>query len=224
MFIKKKHIKEIATWVEPYTNREYSKLDEYLNEFDNLNIDLKNKTILDLGAGPGTWEFVFSKYEPKKIIWYDISEDFFRIAKEKHKNIKNVVIEYKIGEMSDLPYTDNSFDFVFSRVALYHAKNERNCFKEIGRVLKKGGYFYCETHNWKRVMENYSWLNGKKIPALILPFVDYFFNIKPVTPLHQLEFFIKRQLKKNNFKNILYNKSGNRIKILCEKIGDESRC
>ena len=39
-----------------------------------------------------------------------------------------------------LPFEDSSFDVVFSKSVLEHAKNKQKCFEEIRRVLKVGGY------------------------------------------------------------------------------------
>jgi len=39
-----------------------------------------------------------------------------------------------------LPFDENTFDFVVSTSVLEHAQNKKECFLEIHRVLRPGGY------------------------------------------------------------------------------------
>ena len=44
-----------------------------------------------------------------------------------------------VGSSTDLDYSDNTFDFVYSWGVIHHSGNIKKSLKEIYRVLKKGG-------------------------------------------------------------------------------------
>ena len=103
---------------------------------------VKNKVILDLGCGFGDHAVKLSKKSAKKIIGIDISKKLIKLAKEKKP--KNC--EFFVGDMrKKLKLKNNSFDIVFSSLAIHYIKNLGRLFKEINRVLKKGGLFLFST-------------------------------------------------------------------------------
>jgi len=59
-------------------------------------------------------------------------------------------------ENEDIPYPDNSFDFVYSKSVLEHVFNTENFLKNALRVLKPGGLFVALTPDWKSQHE-YFW-------------------------------------------------------------------
>ncbi|MCX6762590.1 MAG: class I SAM-dependent methyltransferase [Candidatus Moranbacteria bacterium] len=99
-------------------------------------------TVLDIGAGRGISSYAFAKDgwevtalepDPSDIVGAGAIKS---LAREEELNIK--VIE-NWGEK--LPFEDASFDIVYMRQALHHAKDLAEFCKEAGRVLKKGGLF-----------------------------------------------------------------------------------
>lgn len=96
--------------------------------------------VLDLGAGRGISSFAFAKegwnvtaLEPgaSKIVG---SKAIKQLSKEANLDIK---VFNKYGER--IPFKDNTFDVVFGREVLHHAKNLKKFCDEANRVLKKGG-------------------------------------------------------------------------------------
>lgn len=65
-----------------------------------------------------------------------IENFYFLIEKE---NSELTEVEYPEVDMQDLPYEDNSFDFVISDQVIEHLKNPQKAIKESYRVLKKDG-------------------------------------------------------------------------------------
>jgi len=97
-------------------------------KLSELSKDLKGFGI-DLGCGTG----ILSTLLDKNVIGLDIS---FSMAKSyKDKNLKVVV-----GDIENIPFKANTFDFAVSNFAL-HWTNLEKSFKEISRVLKKEGKF-----------------------------------------------------------------------------------
>ncbi|MEE8167957.1 MAG: arsenite methyltransferase [Candidatus Hydrothermarchaeales archaeon] len=101
----------------------------------------KGETVLDLGSGAGFDVFlVTAKVGPTgKAIGVDMTPEMLEKARENaEKNgIENV--EFRLGEIENLPIGDNSIDVVISNCVINLAADKPRVFQEIYRVLKTGG-------------------------------------------------------------------------------------
>jgi len=102
--------------------------------------DLKikdNSKILDLACGTGDITKIVSKYYPKTdITGLDISDKMLDIAKKKNPDNKFV-----LGDILNLPFKDNKFNYITIFFGLRNVENRTNAINEIYRVLKKDGLF-----------------------------------------------------------------------------------
>lgn len=113
-----------------------------VNKFDK--IDFKNKKLLEIGAGVGTFLITArTKYqidafgvEPSKDEFSPFNEISLSLL-EEYNLPKDIVIA---GAAENLPFDDNSFDFIYSTNVLEHVQNPKLVLKESIRVLKPGGY------------------------------------------------------------------------------------
>ncbi|MBS1518170.1 MAG: arsenite methyltransferase [Bacteroidetes bacterium] len=100
-------------------------------------------TVLDLGSGAGNDCFVARAETGAagKVIGVDFSEAMVAKARlnADKQNFNN--IEFRIGEIEDLPVNDGSVDVVVSNCVLNLVPEKLNAFSEIYRVLKPGGHF-----------------------------------------------------------------------------------
>ena len=101
---------------------------------DNIKLD-NNIKILDIGCGTGDSLFYVSKLSNSKLFGVDISRNMLKIAKKKLWN-KAIL---KLGDVENLPYINNTFDYVLNTEAFHHFPNPNLALKEIHRVLRKGG-------------------------------------------------------------------------------------
>lgn len=99
--------------------------------------DLKGKIVLDAGCGDGFFIQNLLKKSPKKVIGIDISKWLIDIAKKEIKT-KNVEF-YQMDLTKKLKFKDNFFDVIISYNILQEIRNISTPFKEMARVLKKGG-------------------------------------------------------------------------------------
>ncbi len=104
----------------------------------------EGETVLDLGSGAGFDCFLARKKvgDTGKVIGVDMTEEMIdkaRVNAEKY-GYKNV--EFKLGEIENLPIEDNSVDVAISNCVINLVPNKEKAFKEIYRVLKKGGRMY----------------------------------------------------------------------------------
>ncbi|MBI4698212.1 MAG: arsenite methyltransferase [Nitrospirae bacterium] len=101
----------------------------------------KGETVLDLGSGAGFDCFLAADKvgSSGKIIGVDMTAQMIEKARDnaKKNRIKNV--EFRIGEIEDLPVADNSVDAVISNCVINLSPDKQKVFHEIYRVLKPGG-------------------------------------------------------------------------------------
>ncbi len=100
--------------------------------------------VLDLGCGAGFDAFLAAKKVANigKVIGVDMTQEMIEKAKsiaEKY-NYKNV--EFKLGEIENLPIDDNSIDVIISNCVINLAPDKLKVFQEARRVLKQGGKMY----------------------------------------------------------------------------------
>jgi ubiquinone/menaquinone biosynthesis C-methylase UbiE len=92
--------------------------------------------ILDVGTGPGYLPLRISEVLPgSEVIGIDVSEDMIRVAR---KNAEGKNVKFLVGNASEMPFEDDSFDLVVSTGSLHHWRNPVNVLNEIYRVLRPG--------------------------------------------------------------------------------------
>jgi ubiquinone/menaquinone biosynthesis C-methylase UbiE/biotin operon repressor len=94
--------------------------------------------IADLGAGEGTFSQLLAR-RSKKVIAVDNSEKMVEYGRElarKH-GVKN--LEYRKGDLEEVPIKDAAVDLAFFSQALHHAQHPERAVAEASRILKPGG-------------------------------------------------------------------------------------
>ncbi len=94
--------------------------------------------IADLGAGEGTISQMMAQ-KAKKVIAIDNSEKMVEFGSElvKKHGIDN--LEYRLGELEDVPIRSGTVDLAFLSQALHHARHPERAVAEAWRILKPGG-------------------------------------------------------------------------------------
>ena len=97
--------------------------------------------LMDLGCGSGNLIIQIAKAFPKlDLTGVDVSNEILSFAEKQVKEYPfESKITFKLGNVEDLPFPDNSIDFIVSTFSLHHWSKPLNAFKEIYRVLKKNG-------------------------------------------------------------------------------------
>lgn len=102
--------------------------------------NLKGKKILEIGCG-GAQCGIFMAKKGAKVTGIDISEEQLKFAKELSEKNK-VGIKFYRGDIESIKMIkSNSQDVVFTAWALLYVGNLEKCFREVFRVLKRGGIF-----------------------------------------------------------------------------------
>jgi SAM-dependent methyltransferase len=102
----------------------------------------EGETVVDLGSGAGIDAFLASKQvkDSGKVIGIDFTDDMLRkaVSAAKEHGFKNV--EFRKGDIeSAIPVEDHSVDAVISNCVINLTTDKTKTFKEVYRVLKKGG-------------------------------------------------------------------------------------
>src|SRR5665647_2138326 len=100
--------------------------------------------VLDLGSGAGFDCFLASKKVGKtgKVIGVDMTEEMVNKAKGIAKKNGYVNVEFRLGDIEDLPVESGTVDVIISNCVINLAPDKSVVFKEAYRVLKKGGRMY----------------------------------------------------------------------------------
>lgn len=98
-------------------------------------------TVLDLGSGAGFDCFLAAKKVGKtgKVIGVDMTEKMIKKARENTKKYGFNNVEFRLGDIEDLPVENNSVDIIISNCVINLAPDKAKVFSEAFRVLKKGG-------------------------------------------------------------------------------------
>lgn len=100
---------------------------------------------LDVCCGTGDWSFSLAESVGKKgnVIGLDFSQNMLSVAKEKNQELNYNNLEFVHGNAMELPYEDNSFDFVTIGFGLRNVPDYMTVLKEMYRVVKPGGVVAC---------------------------------------------------------------------------------
>ncbi|MBY8996367.1 MAG: arsenite methyltransferase [Candidatus Thorarchaeota archaeon] len=101
----------------------------------------EGEVVLDLGSGAGLDMFVASKKvgETGKVIGVDMTPAMIEKAKKNAEELGITNVDFRFGDIEDMPVDDNSVDVVISNCVINLAPNKAKVFQEAYRVLKPGG-------------------------------------------------------------------------------------
>ena len=99
--------------------------------------------VVDLGSGAGNDAFIARNETGKdgRVIGIDFTPAMIEKAKKNAKVRGFQNVEFRQGDIEDMPLRDNTADVVVSNCVLNLVPNKEGVFKEIFRVLKFGGHF-----------------------------------------------------------------------------------
>jgi len=106
--------------------------------FANLK---EGEVVLDLGSGAGFDCFIAARKVGMSgmVIGVDMTPAMLEKARENAKKGSFLNVEFRLGEIENLPVADNSVDVVISNCVINLSTDKAKVFQEIYRVLRPGG-------------------------------------------------------------------------------------
>lgn len=98
--------------------------------------NLEGKLILDAGCGHGRYSEIFGEMGAE-VIAFDLGNGV-EVAKRRTDPLNNVHVVQ--GNIMELPFMDNTFDFVWSFGVIHHTPDTRAAFKKLSSLVKRDGY------------------------------------------------------------------------------------
>lgn len=100
--------------------------------------------VVDFGSGAGLDAFIAANKVGKtgKVIGIDMTEKMIEKARANAKKYGYKNVEFKLGDIENVPLPNNFADVVTSNCVINLAPDKDKVFSEAYRILKKGGRIY----------------------------------------------------------------------------------
>jgi SAM-dependent methyltransferase len=122
--------------------------------------------VIDLGSGAGNDAFIARRIvgEKGKVLGIDFTEAMVNKARANAEKVGYNNVEFRLGDIEDMPVTSNYADVVVSNCVLNLVPNKHKVISEIFRVLKPGAHFSISDivlngelpAKWKEIVELYA--------------------------------------------------------------------
>jgi SAM-dependent methyltransferase len=133
-------------------NDDYQNLEGYVADADlNLGCGLPTEyanikegdIVVDLGSGAGNDVFVAHSLvgDSGRVIGIDMTREMIDKANENKAKLGFTNVEFRMGDIENLPLPDNEADVVISNCVLNLVPDKQQAFSEIYRILKPGAHF-----------------------------------------------------------------------------------
>jgi ubiquinone/menaquinone biosynthesis C-methylase UbiE len=118
-------------------------------------------TVLDLGTGSGYALRALRERSIGRGYGIDASPEMVGNAASYTADDR---IAFLRGDFEALPFADNSIDHAFSMEAIYYAADPVDVLRELRRVLRPGGTFYCAVDYYEENVHSHEWQEYIEIP------------------------------------------------------------
>lgn len=146
-----------------YVEKAYQILVERLaaSEFDLASII--GRTVLDMGCGSGRYSLALARAGAARVVGVDLGKRSIESARAIASRAGLANVEFRTGDVLDLPFEDGAFDFVFCNGVLHHTADMERGIREMYRVLRPGGraflYLYADGGLF--------WYSRKRMPEIM---------------------------------------------------------
>jgi len=113
------------------------------------------EAVLDLGTGSGyALRALRETRNAGRCVGLDGSPEMVQNAREY---TDDDLISYVCGDFHDLPFADDSIDHCWSMEAFYYSQEPLETLRELRRVLRPGGTFFCAVNFFEESEHTHEW-------------------------------------------------------------------
>lgn len=126
---------KIASVYDKNEDRHLITIDEHLKSLFEKQPKVISK-VLEIGCGTGNYLVSQKKtYKHESVEWIglDLSKEMLNVAQQKLSEVELIN-----GSAEELPFKNESFDFIVTRFAFHHFSNKERALDEMWRILKRG--------------------------------------------------------------------------------------
>ena len=112
----------------------------FARRFEANGFDLswfRGKRCLDAGCGGGRYSIAMARLGAEEVIGCDVSSEGIRDCRRRATGMR--AVSFEVASVLQLPFANESFDFVCSSGVLHHTADPAQGLREITRVLRPGG-------------------------------------------------------------------------------------
>lgn len=102
----------------------------------------KGQKLMEIGSGLGQYTHCFAKAGASHVTGIEFQEEKVRFSNSLFPPKQNDNFAYLQGEAEHLPFSDNTFDGVYSHAVFEHISDPALAFQEMRRVIKPYGYAF----------------------------------------------------------------------------------
>ncbi|MDO8648695.1 MAG: class I SAM-dependent methyltransferase [Candidatus Peregrinibacteria bacterium] len=107
-----------------------------------LRKSVRGKSVADIGCGSGIFTNILRKWGAKSVVGVDFSKTLLGIARKSYPPIA-----FQYGTAAKTGLKTGEFDIVTSSMMLHYLKNIDAHFREVRRILKRGGTYVFSCHH-----------------------------------------------------------------------------
>lgn len=137
-FHNKDVISEFTKQASTFDNTSSQTSDFSLKLMIRLSEPTINDTVLDVACGNGSVAFEYATIV-KHVTGIDLTPAMIDLAKTIQKERHSDNLDWRIGDITELPFRDNSFSIVVTRGSLHHLTDSIKVMEEMYRVCMPGG-------------------------------------------------------------------------------------
>ena len=136
--------------------------------------DFTGKRVLDLGCGYG-WHCAYAARQGAKyVLGIDNSQKMLEVAKAKNSAPE---IEYRRASIQELSLPEESFDLVFSSLAIHYLPDYPGLVEQVkGWLAPKGDFVFSVEHPIFTAQGPQDWVYGPEGEILHFPVDNYFYQ------------------------------------------------
>jgi arsenite methyltransferase len=147
-------------------SEDYAQIEGYVQDADyslgcGLPTEIANisegNVVLDLGSGAGNDAFVARRIvgEKGRVIGIDMTPEMIEKANKNKSKLGYENVVFHLGEIEDMSFIESGLvDVVISNCVMNLIPDKEKAFKEVFRVLKKGGHFSISDIVYKGTLPN----------------------------------------------------------------------